>query len=151
MELRSAGMTEERTSPPLEPDTLVPAQYFDRVGSDSAFQPEKRLMLAVLEEAIATFQRHAISDTRRSQRLVEEVEAWASGAEGSDWPFSFENVCAALDLEAEYLRNGMARWKVAELNRMRQGKPSVYRFPFRRVNGRRHSITGPREYLKKSA
>jgi hypothetical protein len=34
---------------------------------------------------------------------------------------------------------------------VRQGEPSVYRFPFRRVNGRRHSITGPREYYKKSA
>ena len=61
MELRSA-VTEERTSTPLEPDTLVPAQYFDRVGSDAAFQPEKRLMLAVLEEAIATFQRHVMSN-----------------------------------------------------------------------------------------
>lgn len=150
MELRSAGMTEERTSTPLEPDTLVPAQYFDRVGSDAAFQPEKRLMLAVLEEAIATFQRHVMLDNRRSQRLVEEVEAWTSGAE-ANWPFSFENVCAALDLEPEYLRSGMARWKNAELTRARQGQPTLYRFPFRRVNGRRHSITGPREYLKKSA
>ncbi len=150
MELRSAGMTEERTSTPLEPDTLVPAQYFDRVGSDAAFQPEKRLMLAVLEEAIATFQRHILSDNRRSQRLVEEVESWASGAE-ADWPFSFENVCAALDLEPEYLRAGMARWKSAEVSRMHHGQPTLYRFPFRRVNGRRHSITGPREYLKKSA
>src|SRR5215813_10951102 len=117
MELRSAGMTEERNPTPLEPDTLVPAQYFDRVGSDAAFQPEKRLMLAVLEEAIATFQRHVMSDNRRSQRLVEEVEAWTAGAE-ADWPFSFENVCAALELEPEYLRNGMARWKTAELNRI---------------------------------
>ena len=148
MELRSS-VTEERSATPLEPDTLVPAQYFDRVGSDAAFQPEKRLMLAVLEEAIATFQRHVMSDNRRSQRLVEEVESWTSGAE-ADWPFSFENVCAALDLEPEYLRTGMARWKATELNRARQGKPTLYRFPFRRVNGRRHSITGPREY-KKSA
>jgi hypothetical protein len=150
MELRSAGITEERTSTPLEPDTLVPSQYFDRVGSDAAFQPEKRLMLAVLEEAIATFQRNVMSDNRRSQRLVEEVEDWTAGAQ-SDWPFSFENVCAALGLEAEYLRAGMSRWKTAELNRSRQGQPTSYRFPFRRVNGRRHSITGPREYLKKSA
>jgi hypothetical protein len=149
MELRSA-VTEDRTSTPLEPDTLVPAQYFDRMGSDAAFQPEKRLMLAVLEEAIATFQRHVVADNRRSQRLVEEVESWTSGAD-ADWPFSFENVCAALDLEPEYLRNGMARWKVAEQNRIRQGEPTLYRFPFRRVNGRRHSITGPREYYKKSA
>jgi hypothetical protein len=150
MELRNTGMTEERSSTPLEPDTLVPAQYFDRVGSDAAFQPEKRLMLAVLEEAIATFQRHALGADRRSQRLVEEVESWTAGAD-ADWPFSFANVCAALDLEPEYLRAGMERWKAAEMNRVRQGQPTVYRFPFRRVNGRRHSITGPREYYKKSA
>jgi hypothetical protein len=150
MELRSVGITEERTATPLEPDTLVPSQYFDRVGVDAGVQPEKRLMLAVLEEAIATFQRHALSSSPRSRRLVEEVETWA--AERSDeWPFSFENICAALDLEPEFLRTGMARWKDVERGRARAGQPAVYRFPFRRVNGRRHSITGPREYLRKSA
>jgi len=149
MELRSAGV-EERTSSPLEPDTLVPSQYFERVGSDAAFQPEKRLMLAVLEEAIATFQRHVVSDSSRSQRLVEEVESWADGAD-AEWPFSFENICSALDIEPEFLRTGMARWKEREQRRATAGAPGVYRFPFRRVNGRRHSITGPREYLRKSA
>ena len=150
MDLRSAGIMEDRTPTPLEPDTLVPAQYFDCIGADAAFQPEKRLMLAVLEDAIATFQRHVLSQTRRGKQLVEEVEEWTADA-GGQWPFSFENICAALDLEPEYLRAGMARWKEAELRRARIGKPVVYRFPFRRVNGRRHSITGPREYLKKSA
>jgi hypothetical protein len=144
------NVAEDRTVTPLEPDTLVPAQYFDRVGSDTAFQPEKRLMLAVLEEAIATFQRHALSPTRQSRRLVEEVEEWSQGS-SSEWPFSFDNICAALDLEPEYLRAGMARWKAAQLGGARKGKTSVYRFPFRRVNGRRHSITGPREYFRKSA
>jgi hypothetical protein len=145
MELRSVAV-EERTSSPLEPDTLVPSQYFDKVGSDAAFQPEKRLMLAVLEEAIATFQRHVLSDNSRSQRLVEEVEQWADGAD-ADWPFSFENICDALDIEPEFLRNGMTRWKAQQT----ESGSSVYRFPFRRVNGRRHSISGPREYLRKSA
>jgi hypothetical protein len=143
-------MVEDQSVTLFSPDTLVPSQYFDRVGADAAYQPEKRLMLAVLEEAIATFQRHVVAGTRRSQRLVEEVEEWVDGR-GSDWPFSFENVCAALDIEAEYLRNGMARWKDNEQRQASGGQASVYRFPFRRVNGRRHSITGPREYLKKSA
>jgi len=39
----------------------------------------------------------------------------------------------------------------AERRKAQQGRSTVYRFPFRRVNGKRHSITGPREYLKKSA
>ena len=150
MEMRRAAIVEERTQTPLEPDTLVPAQYFDRIGADLAYQPEKRLMLAVLEEAIATFQRHVSSSTPRSMRLVQDVEEWAEATE-NDWPYSFENICAALDIESEYLRKGMAHWKAGERRRTGVGQPAVYRFPFRRVNGRRHSITGPREYLKKSA
>jgi len=150
MDVRVARIVEDQTASLIGPDTLVPAQYFDRIGADAAFQPEKRLMLAVLEEAIATFQRHAIGNTRRSERLVEEVEEWVAGV-GGEWPFSFENICAALDLDAEYLRAGMIRWKEAERRKARSGGPTLYRFPFRRVNGRRHSITGPREYLKKSA
>ena len=83
-------------------------------------------------------------------QFFEEVEEWVAGV-GGEWPFSFENICAALDLDAEYLRAGMIRWKEAERRKARSGGPTLYRFPFRRVNGRRHSITGPREYLKKSA
>jgi hypothetical protein len=150
MEL-STAVAEDKTPTLVEPDTLVPAQYFDRVGADVAYQPEKRLMLAVLEEAIATFQRHIGSSNARSKRLVEEVEEWAESRDGS-WPYSFENICAGLGLEAEYLRAGMVRWKASQQKPHRGAAGStVYRFPFRRVNGRRHSITGPREYLKKSA
>jgi hypothetical protein len=149
MQTRSARLVEERTSSPLEPDTLVPAQYYDRVGADT-FQPEKRLMLAVLEEAIATFQRHALSESLPSKRLVEEVESWADGAD-TEWPFSFERICEALDIEPGGLRAGMARWKESERRRAQRGGQAVYRFPFRRVNGRRHSITGPRDYFRKSA
>ena len=150
MDSRIARAVEDPSPTLFGPDTLLPAQYFDRFATEAAFQPEKRLMLAVLEEAIATFQRHVSSDTRRSKRLIEDVEEWVSGALG-EWPFSFENICAALDLDSDYLRTGMERWKAAERRTRQTGSPTVYRFPFRRVNGRRHSITGPREYLKKSA
>jgi hypothetical protein len=150
MDRRIARIVEDHSPTLFGPDTLVPAQYFDRLGGDAAFQPEKRLMLAVLEEAIATFQRHALSGRRRGQRQVEEVEEWITG-NGHEWPFSFANICDALDLDPEYLRAGMARWKEIERRKAERGGPTVYRFPFRRVNGRRHSITGPREYLRKSA
>jgi hypothetical protein len=150
MDMGRTGIPGERVTSLLEPDTLLPAQYFDSVGAETAFQPEKRLMLAVLEEAIATFQRHASSETQQGRRLVQDVEGWVAGAAG-DWPFSFENICVALDLEPEYLRAGLARWKEGECRKLRAQRQTVYRFPFRRVNGRRHSVTGPREYLRKSA
>ncbi len=150
MQLNTTGASEDRMPTQLVPDALVPAQYFERVGADASSQPEKKLMLAVLEEAIATFQRHLLSQSRQSRRLVQEFEAWAAAVD-QDWPFSFENICTALRLEPAYLRLGLARWKEAEIHRRDSGEPTVYRFPFRRVNGRRHSITGPREYLRKSA
>ena len=150
MDPRIARAIEDRTATLFGPETLLPTQYFDHVATEAAFQPEKRLMLAVLEEAIATFQRHVSAETRRSKRLVEDVEEWVSGTQ-SEWPFSFDNICAALDLDPQYLRTGLERWKSAQTRKQHAGGPTVYRFPFRRVNGRRHSITGPREYLKKSA
>jgi len=141
---------EDSTPSLLEPDTVVPSQYFDRVGADAGNQPEKRLVLAILEDAITTFQRHARDDSRRGKRLVEDVESWMAGAQSED-SFSFEVVCAALDIDPEYIRNGLLQWKANELRSARQGGPSLYRSPVRRVNGRRHRITGPREYYKKSA
>jgi hypothetical protein len=150
MELRQAMRFDDPSPSLLEPDSIVPAQYFDRGAISAGTQPEKRLMLAVLEDAITTFQRHLQSGTRRSRRLVEDVEAWTAG-NGGEGSFSFEEVCAALDLEPEYLRAGLARWKEAELRRVRLGQPSLYRPPVRRVSGRRHRITGPREYYRKSA
>jgi hypothetical protein len=150
MEVRIARIIEDHTTTPLGPDTLVPAQYFAQVGSNAASQPEKRLMLAVLEEAIATFQRHVLSETRHGRRLAKEVEDWIAGT-GEEWPFSFDNICAALDLDSQCIRAGMDRWRQTERRKLLTGKPGLYRFPFRRVNGRRHSITGPREYLRKSA
>ncbi len=107
-------------------------------------------MLAVMEEAIATFQRSVIAGGRRSQKLADDVEQWMD-ARDFTWPFSFENICQALELESDSVREGLRRWKQNELRSPSGNRKRVYRFPFRRVNGRRHSITGPREYYRKSA
>jgi hypothetical protein len=124
----------------LEPDTLLPSQYFDRVVPEPSMQPEKRLMLAVLEDAVATYQRNASATSRRGRRLFKEAEDWVETS-GSSWPFAFENVCVALRLEPEFVRAGLRRWREREAARGPVGN-KVIRFPFRRVNGRRHSISG---------
>ena len=133
----------------LEPETILPSQFFDRVQVDASLQPEKRLMLAVLEDAVGTFQKCVTASTRRGQRLFSEAEDWF-GASGTEWPFDFENVCTALGLEPEFVRKGLWRWRDAQ----RGPAPTsakVVRFPFRRVNGRRHSITGRPVGLRHSA
>ena len=149
METQAARKLEESGSTGLEPETILPSQFFDRVQIDASLQPEKRLMLAVLEDAVGTFQKYVTASTRRGQRLFSEAEDWFAN-ETMEWPFGFENVCEALGLEAAFLRRGLWRWREAQ----RGPAPTsakVVRFPFRRVNGRRHSITGRPVGLRRSA
>jgi hypothetical protein len=120
----------------FSPEILLPVQLADHDTS----RPEKRLMLAVLEAGVATFQRHREAKTPRNQRLFREVEDWIRSTDTS-WPFAFENVCHTLGLDPEYLRAG--------LERLKQRRPGfgvrVYRF--RRVSGRRTSIAPVRASL----
>jgi hypothetical protein len=120
----------------FEPDLITPDQHRDRVQAELVDRPEIRLMLAVIEDAVATYQRYADDPNRRSQRLFEESKNWIDSTDTS-WPYSFENICTALRFEPEQLRRGLEEWRTNKLIQ----KQGQYRFPFRRVNGRRHSIT----------
>ena len=149
MESHARVIEVKATSLELAPETVLPSQFFDRLQVDATLQPEKRLMLAVLEDAVGTFQKYVNVSSRHGRRLFSEVEEWFASAD-ADWPFAFVNVCQALGLDAEYLRVGLWRW------RDRQPVPGgdaakVVRFPFRRVNGSRHSVTGRPVGLKRSA
>jgi len=127
----------------VEPDTMTPLQFYDRIFAEASLVPEKRLMLAVLEDAIASFQRAFIQPRAVIEDAEDfDVEAWLE-SDDMTWPFSFASICQALDMEPGYLRNGLADWRSRA---QRDGmKGQVYRFPFRRVNGRRHSINAKRE------
>jgi hypothetical protein len=133
----------------LEPETVLPSQFFDRFQIDASLQPEKRLMLAVLEDAVGTFQKYAIAPGRRARRLFAEAEEWFNSDDAS-WPFAFVNVSQALGLEPLYLRAGLRRWRDGQRS-LGADPAKVLRFPFRRVNGRRHSITGRPVGLRRSA
>jgi hypothetical protein len=143
------AVEESRGASGLEPETILPSQFFERVKIDATLQPEKRLMLAVLEDAVGTFQKHVTASGRRGRRLFAEAEEWFA-SEDADWPFAFVNVCHALGLEPRYLRSGLGRWRDRERALAGDGS-KVIRFPFRRVNGRRHSITGRPVGLRRSA
>jgi hypothetical protein len=130
---------EEVTSSLFGPEVILPSQFSEPVSVRHSDRGEKRLMLAVLEEAVATFQRNVDAKSRHGQRVFGEAEEWIR-SEDSSWPFAFENICQALDIDPEFLRSGLERWKQAQLQSS-NGKARVYRFPFRRVNGRRSSIS----------
>lgn len=89
-----------------ERSEILPAQVSD--PSMAPLEPEKRLMLAVLECAINDFQTYAIVRTGRGRGIFMEVDAWfRSSATG---PFDFEGICHATGLDPDYIRDGLRRW-----------------------------------------
>ena len=67
--------------------------------------PEQRLMAAVLKQAVEDLR--LLRSIRGTSRLA-EVEGWFDDQDFR-WPFSFENVCAALFLDAEAIRGKIGR------------------------------------------
>jgi hypothetical protein len=102
--------TDEKIASLFQPDTLLAAQYFDNLRGKSALEPEKRLMLAILEDAISRYQENMFSQDKRGKRHFQEVQEWIADAD-NDWIFSFENVCESLGLNPDYVRQGLLRWK----------------------------------------
>lgn len=124
----------------LEPEVLLPSQYFASARQDASLRPEKRLLLAVLEEAVGDFQRDVVATGREAKRRFDDAEAWIASDE-TEWPCSFVAICQALGLEAEWLRHGLWRWRDAQRARVARGEP-VVRVQLRRVAGTRSRTTG---------
>ena len=101
---------EERVQELFQPDTLLPSQYFDRIRRRASFDGERRLMVAVLEDAVDVYRKQAGARDRKRRQLFEDAEAWIESDDKS-WIFSFENICDVLGIDATYLRKGLRRWK----------------------------------------
>lgn len=88
---------------------ILPEQFF-RPGAESfaALTGERRLLFAVLEEALHTFFRYRNDRSRRGQRLFNEVSAWF-WSEDQQWLYGFESICQHLNFDADYIRGGLRR------------------------------------------
>jgi hypothetical protein len=112
--------TGERFLSLFQPDTLTPQEYLETFKRRTHLQPEKRLMLAVLEDGVACFQKYVMASDGRGKKYFQETEEWIL-EEPSERIFCFANVCETLGLEADYLRRGLMRWKAATL----ENRPSA--------------------------
>lgn len=101
------GLTmEEKVASLFQPDPLLPAQYFETFRRRGPIVPELRLMLAVLEDGIACFQKYGRAQYGSRSRLFHEASAWILERD-SDCFFSFENICSALELDAHSIRRAL--------------------------------------------
>jgi hypothetical protein len=135
VELAYAVRDEASSGLLVEPEWITPEQYQDRVSRALVDQPEIRLMLAVMDDAIAVYQRFSDSVDIRDRRLFEEASAWIHSSDTS-WPYSFENICTALRFDAASVRSGLERWRIAH----RASHQPLARVRVRNVLGRRPAI-----------
>lgn len=101
----------------VQPDAILPVQFFQTLRSKGCADGERRLMIAVLVDAVNCFMKQIHATDPVARQLFEDAEAWIT-AEDRTWFFSFDNVCGALDLNPEYIRDGLFKWRAAERRRV---------------------------------
>lgn len=67
-------------------------------------------MLAVLEDAVDSYRKCALGRDPREQASFIEAREWFWSSDRS-WLFAFENICDVLEMDADYLRTGLDRWR----------------------------------------
>jgi hypothetical protein len=98
----------------FEPDTLLPIQYFEAMRKKHLLEGEKRLILSVLEDAVECYMKCIEAATSKGQRLFRDADEWIN-LRDKRWVFSFDNVCEMLDIDPEYMRTGLRKWKATRL------------------------------------
>jgi hypothetical protein len=80
-------------------ETVLPSQFYG-LQRAAVLQPERRLMLAVFEDAVHAY--------LRGIQCLPETSAWFE-ADDFEWPYSFANLCGALGLDRVAVRAALRR------------------------------------------
>ena len=94
----------------FEPDVLITDQFVTARRRRAALSSEKRLMLAVLENALDYYRKYIAATDRIGRGLFTEAAQWFESTSSEDI-FSFENISETLDINPGYFRRGVAAWR----------------------------------------
>lgn len=72
--------------------------------------PENRLLLAVLQDALATFQRGLNTSERKELETFREVDQWFRNR-SYDSPFAFESICCTFRIDSSCVRDVLNKLK----------------------------------------
>jgi hypothetical protein len=103
-------VSEEKIASLFQPDVLLTEQYSDNFRRKTPLEPEKALLLAVLDDAVRSFQDNILSQNKKKQLLFAEAQDWIF-SDDSSWVFSFVSICGLLGLDPGYIRRGLKRWQ----------------------------------------
>lgn len=94
----------------FEPDVLITDQFVAARRRRAALSSEKRLMLAVVENALDYYRKYILAEDRIGRALFAEAAEWIACTNDDD-VFSFENISETLDINPDYFRRGVAAWR----------------------------------------
>ena len=87
----------------------MPPMQYSNLASARVTEPHKRLMVAVLRAVVddcraGSVYRRSVGYAAIDVRLVRNAAAYVASTDRG-WPFSFENLCDALEVDADALRD----------------------------------------------
>lgn len=98
----------------FEDDTTAPLEFLEISRRKDHPEPEKKLMFALLTDAVFCFQHYLDARQRSRKKLFVAADQWIFATEGEGL-YAFESVCEHLDIDPNYLRGRLRRWKERKL------------------------------------
>lgn len=93
-----------------EPDILLPVQYYELTKRGPVLDGERRLMFAVLEDAIECYLKNMGAGSRKRRLLFYAARDWIN-ARDKMGIFAYETLCEELDIDPEVLRETLERFR----------------------------------------
>ena len=109
----------------LEPDVFLPSQFYGTGGLSRQLDGEKRLMIAILKDAVECLNKYRGARNSSGQGHYQNALEWVED-EGTEWLFSFNNICDLLGFDPDYLRKVLLKKEGKQANPV-LGR--IYSFP----------------------
>lgn len=106
----------------LEPDIFLPSQFYGTGGLSRKLEGEKRLMIAVLKDAVECLDKYRGARSSVGQCQYQSAIEWVQDTD-TDWLFSFTNICDLLGFDPEYLRETLLK---RENKYVKPARPKIF-------------------------
>ena len=107
---RKTAAVDERIGSLFQPDTLLGEDYAANFRRKLPLEPERTLLLAILEDGIRCYQENIHVSGGKRRTLFEEARDWLFN-DDTGWFCSFVSICTLLNLEPNYIRRGLRQWE----------------------------------------
>jgi hypothetical protein len=108
----------------LEPDIFLPSQFYGAGGLSRKLEGEKRLMIAILKDAVECLEKYRGARTSAGRSHYENAIEWVNDTD-TEWLFSFTNICDLLGFDPDYMREVLMK---RENKYVRPVRPNVLTF-----------------------